>query len=216
MAEYHSNNPWQQWAPSPSQSQYPAPPQPSYPAPAGPPPGSSSQHGYTHPPPQGAPPGYQPPPSDYPQDEKASGGYVPHPQGSAYPAAAASVPANMPVYDYGSVGDSPLCHGERASSSGSNGNGGLSLASFFGNNGPPPSWQRPPAPHMTFNQFPPMCLISNGKELTKGFPELPPPCQLAPHPFSTHDVNEDDWKRRVFTRSGPLRMLKCFAGSWQT
>jgi len=40
-----------------------------------------------------------------------------------------------------------------------------------------------------------MCLISNGKELSKGFPELPPPCQLSPHPFASHDVTEEDWKR---------------------
>jgi len=40
-----------------------------------------------------------------------------------------------------------------------------------------------------------MCLISNGKELSKGFPELPPPCEHNQHPFSTHDVNEEDWKR---------------------
>ena len=226
MAEYPSNNPYKQWAAAPSQSQYPAAPQSSYPPPEGPPPGSSTQQGYTQLPPQGAPPGYQPSPSDYPQDKKASGEYVPHQQGSPY-TAAASAPGNIPVYDYGPVGDSPMPHGERASSSGPNGNGGLSLASFFGDKGPPPSWQRPPAPHMTYNQFPPMCLISNGKELTKGFPELPPPCQLAPHPFSTHDVNEDDWKRRVCKRSGPLRMLnasqilgryeeRCFPDPWTT
>lgn len=40
-----------------------------------------------------------------------------------------------------------------------------------------------------------MCLISNDKDLSKGFPELPPPCQAHPHPFSTHDITEEDWKR---------------------
>jgi hypothetical protein len=40
-----------------------------------------------------------------------------------------------------------------------------------------------------------MCLISNGKDLSNGFPDLPPPCQMNPHPFATHDVTEEDWKR---------------------
>ncbi|KAL4062904.1 hypothetical protein V8B97DRAFT_1640230 [Scleroderma yunnanense] len=181
MAGYPSNNPYQKWASPPSQSQYPTPPQPSYAAPAGPPPGSSGQYGYTQQFPQGTPQGYQPPSGGYPQDEKASGGHVPY-------------QPNSPDPSEHERGPSP--HGEHASSAGpKNGNSGLSLASFFGNKGPPPSWQRPPAPHVAYNQFPPMCLISNGKDLAKGFPELPPPCQLAPHPFSTHDVNEEDWKR---------------------
>lgn len=188
MAEYPSNNPYQKWAPPPSQSQYPTPPQPPYPAPTGPPPNSSGQHGYAPVIVQGVPPEYQPPSGGYPQDEKSSGGHVPH---APYPGAA-SAPENISVYDRS---DGPSSHGERASSPGPNKNDGMSLASFFGNKGPPPSWQRPPAPHMAYNQFPPMYLISNGKELTKGFPELPPPCQLAPHPFATHDVNEEDWKR---------------------
>lgn len=40
-----------------------------------------------------------------------------------------------------------------------------------------------------------MCLISNQADLSKGFPELPPPCQLCVHPFATHDILEEDWKR---------------------
>ncbi|OJA12437.1 hypothetical protein AZE42_08204 [Rhizopogon vesiculosus] len=72
---------------------------------------------------------------------------------------------------------------------------GLSLASFFGNTGPPPMWQRQPAVHLPYSQFPPMCLISNSKDLSKGFPEVPPPCQVQPHPFATHDIAEEDWKR---------------------
>ncbi|KAG2348066.1 hypothetical protein BDR05DRAFT_926913 [Suillus weaverae] len=72
---------------------------------------------------------------------------------------------------------------------------GLSLASFFGNTGPPPMWHRQPPQHLPRNQFPPMCLISNGTDLSKGFPELPPPCQLCVHPFAAHDIMEEDWKR---------------------
>lgn len=58
-------------------------------------------------------------------------------------------------------------------------------------------WQRHPAANLPYDQFPPMCLISNGKDLGKGFPEVPPPCQVRPHPFSTHDITEEDWKRCV-------------------
>ncbi|KAG1722565.1 hypothetical protein EDB19DRAFT_1767292 [Suillus lakei] len=72
---------------------------------------------------------------------------------------------------------------------------GLSLASFFGSTGPPPMWQRQPPQHLPHDQFPPMCLISNGPDLSKGFPDVPPPCQLCAHPFATHDIMEDDWKR---------------------
>lgn len=56
-------------------------------------------------------------------------------------------------------------------------------------------WQRQPPQHLPHDQFPPMCLISNGTDLSKGFPEVPPPCQLCVHPFATHDVLEEDWKR---------------------
>jgi hypothetical protein len=51
-----------------------------------------------------------------------------------------------------------------------------------------------------------MCLISNGKDLSKGFPELPPPSQLSPHPFSAHDITEEDWKRFLadIKKSGSL------------
>ncbi|KAI6039886.1 hypothetical protein EDC04DRAFT_1621197 [Pisolithus marmoratus] len=129
-----------------------------------------------YPAPPGPPPGYLQPPSDYPPQ-----GYSPYPQ--EIPHSAAYNPATLPPTH---LDRTPSPNGKEV---------GLSLASFFGNQGPPSSWQRPPPSNMPYNQFPPMCLISNGKELTKGFPELPPPCQLAPHPFATHDVTEEDWKR---------------------
>ncbi|KAG8212979.1 hypothetical protein J3R82DRAFT_11362 [Butyriboletus roseoflavus] len=78
---------------------------------------------------------------------------------------------------------------------GNNGGIMMSISSFFGKKGPPPMWQRQPPPQLPYDGFPPMCLISNCKTLSKGFPELPPPCQLNPHPFVTHDVAEEDWKR---------------------
>jgi hypothetical protein len=40
-----------------------------------------------------------------------------------------------------------------------------------------------------------MYLTSKGKHLDKGFPLMPPPTPVTPHPFATHDVNEDDWHR---------------------
>lgn len=71
----------------------------------------------------------------------------------------------------------------------------VSLGSFFGPKGNPESWNRLPPPQLPYTAFPPMRLLSNGNELSKGFPELPPPCALNPHPFATHDVTEADWKR---------------------
>lgn len=56
-------------------------------------------------------------------------------------------------------------------------------------------WNRQPPQDFVHTQFPPMCLISNNKDLSKGFPEVPPPCQLCTHPFATHDIMEEDWKR---------------------
>ena len=34
-----------------------------------------------------------------------------------------------------------------------------------------------------------------GTTLEKGFMVIPPPTETQPHPFVTHDVTEDDWKR---------------------
>jgi len=56
-------------------------------------------------------------------------------------------------------------------------------------------WQRQPPQHLRYDQFPPLCLISNQTDLSKGFPEVAPPCQLCVHPFVTHDISEEDWKR---------------------
>lgn len=130
----------------------------------------------SYPAPPGPPPEYLKLPDGYPPQ-----GYAPYPQGTSQSAAYNPSPL-------------PPTHLDRAPSPNGMG-GGLSLASFFGNQGPPSSWQRPAPANFPYNQFPPMCLISNGKDLAKGFPELPPPCQLAPHPFATHDVTEEDWKR---------------------
>jgi hypothetical protein len=40
-----------------------------------------------------------------------------------------------------------------------------------------------------------MYLIANGKHLDDGFPVVPPPSPVQPHPFSSRDVREVDWIR---------------------
>ncbi|KAI6023573.1 hypothetical protein BKA83DRAFT_4600590 [Pisolithus microcarpus] len=57
-----------------------------------------------------------------------------------------------------------------------NGKGGwLSLASFFRNQRPLFLWQHLAPSNFPYNQFPLIHLISNGKDLVKGFLKLPPP-----------------------------------------
>ena len=58
-----------------------------------------------------------------------------------------------------------------------------------------PSFARPPAQNLCYNNFPPTYLIANGKKLDSGFPMEPPPSPVHPHPFTSHDVNEADWTR---------------------
>ena len=61
-------------------------------------------------------------------------------------------------------------------------------------NPPPPSFARAPAP-APYGMFPAMVLIGKGSTLDRGFPYLSPDSPLVPHPFVTHDVNEQDWRR---------------------
>ncbi len=61
-------------------------------------------------------------------------------------------------------------------------------------NPPPPSFGRAPAP-APYSMFPAMVLIGKGNTLDRGFPYIPPDSPLVPHPFVTHDVNEQDWRR---------------------
>ncbi|KAF9223371.1 hypothetical protein BS17DRAFT_135705 [Gyrodon lividus] len=146
----------------------------------GPPEGSYDQKG-----PNGSSP-YQQPPHGVPYDQSRSNppGYSPY---QTVPSGSTSQPY------YSQTPGAGLSPQDRAPTP--SGGGSMSLNSFFGDKGSPPMWQRQPPPGLPYNQFPPMCLISNGKDLSKGFPELPPPCQLNPHPFSTHDIVEEDWKR---------------------
>ncbi|KAH0833336.1 hypothetical protein J3R83DRAFT_12404 [Lanmaoa asiatica] len=151
-------------------------PQSDYPAPAQPP-NPEQSASYAPPPPQEYYPPQGPPP-DY--------GYV------------QSHPGDRSTYDHKGPSHetvlSPPPDAGPSSSSSQEGGIMMSLGSFFGNKGPPPMWQRQAPSQLPYNAFPPMCLISNDKDLSKGFPELPPPCQLNSHPFATHDVTEEDWK----------------------
>jgi hypothetical protein len=58
-----------------------------------------------------------------------------------------------------------------------------------------PSFSRQPSSSVPYPPFPLMCLTAKGKHLDKGFPVVPPSTTITPHPFATHDVNEDDWHR---------------------
>jgi hypothetical protein len=59
----------------------------------------------------------------------------------------------------------------------------------------PPSFSRPLPQNLYYNTFPPTYLIANGKHLDDGFPVVPPPSPVQPHPFSSRDVREVDWIR---------------------
>lgn len=65
----------------------------------------------------------------------------------------------------------------------------------------PPSFSRLPPHDLAYGPFQPMFLVASGRYLNKGFPSVPPPSNLRPHPFIIHDVNEGDWTRWVFRRS---------------
>ncbi|EKM56389.1 uncharacterized protein PHACADRAFT_253474 [Phanerochaete carnosa HHB-10118-sp] len=58
---------------------------------------------------------------------------------------------------------------------------------------PPPSFSRSPQPQFPYSPFPPLVAVSVDKSLDHGFPLVPPPSHLQPHPFMAHDINEDDW-----------------------
>lgn len=59
----------------------------------------------------------------------------------------------------------------------------------------PSSLHRPAPPSPTYTSFPPTYLTANGKHLDEGFPMMLPPPLMQPHPFTSHDVNEAEWKQ---------------------
>ncbi|KAG1738388.1 uncharacterized protein EDB91DRAFT_457841 [Suillus paluster] len=217
-----SNNPYTNWVqpPDPAAQQQ----QNQYQAPLGPPPAYTQESPYTprdayqgHIPqsqvsqPQTyqaplvsgslLPSGHQAPSAGY--NDQKGGEYLSHQQGapgarSPYDQNRAG-PSGYPLYQLNNslspYSQNPGAVPQDRAPSPSGGAEGLSLASFFGNTGTPPMWERRPPQHLPYSQFPPMCLISKDKDLSKGFPELPPPCQAHPHPFATHDITEEDWIR---------------------
>lgn len=62
-------------------------------------------------------------------------------------------------------------------------------------NPPPPPFLRPAPRHLSYPSFEPTYLIGPSERLDKGFASEIPPSRIHPHPFSTHDVREEDWMR---------------------
>ena len=63
-------------------------------------------------------------------------------------------------------------------------------------NPPPPSFERPRAANVPYTPFEPTSLLGISTDLTRSFPRMAPPCaNAAEHPFTTHDVTEQDWSR---------------------
>ncbi|KAI0703234.1 hypothetical protein C8Q76DRAFT_632006 [Earliella scabrosa] len=62
-------------------------------------------------------------------------------------------------------------------------------------NPPPPSFRRVPPADTARTPFPIMVLVSEGSTIDKGFMYVAPDSTLSPHPFTTRDVNEHDWRQ---------------------
>ncbi|PCH44676.1 hypothetical protein WOLCODRAFT_165316 [Wolfiporia cocos MD-104 SS10] len=62
---------------------------------------------------------------------------------------------------------------------------------------PPPGFLRRLPRNLPYTPFRPAVLIGRGTKLSSGFPPLAPQCATVPHPFSTHGVVEEDWRRFV-------------------
>lgn len=77
---------------------------------------------------------------------------------------------------------------------------------------PPPSFLRSSRLDMSYEPFEPTSLRSVSEDLTQGFPQLPPQSRDVPHPFSTHDVSEEDWRRFVLdVRSASMLLQAAMA-----
>lgn len=62
-------------------------------------------------------------------------------------------------------------------------------------NPPPPSFLRPPPNSLHYPSFEPTWLEGPSERLDKGFASEIPPSNTRPHPFATHDIQEEDWMR---------------------
>ncbi|KAH9477963.1 hypothetical protein JR316_0010196 [Psilocybe cubensis] len=70
---------------------------------------------------------------------------------------------------------------------------GTLTTSLFSDTELPTAFSRVPPAHISYESFKPLFLAANGKTLEKGFPPVPPPSVIHPHPFTYHDVTESDW-----------------------
>jgi len=57
----------------------------------------------------------------------------------------------------------------------------------------PPSFLRSPPRDLPYTSFPPIALYTTENSLGKGFPRIAPETIVNPHPFTTHDIREEDW-----------------------
>lgn len=101
-------------------------------------------------------------------------------------------PPYLPPTDVGSssrLGARP----PQAGSYGAGGSYGASSDSVL--NSQPPSFSRAPSSTVPYTPFPSCALLSVTNELSSGFPPMPPPALVQPHPFASHDIKEEDWTR---------------------
>ncbi|KIM75584.1 hypothetical protein PILCRDRAFT_827138, partial [Piloderma croceum F 1598] len=70
---------------------------------------------------------------------------------------------------------------------------------------------RPSVQNTYSNRSPSTYLISYSTSLSDGFPVVPPPSMMQPHPFTSHDVGEGDWSRFL----GELKQNATLSGGEQ-
>ncbi|KAF8899813.1 hypothetical protein CPB84DRAFT_1780049 [Gymnopilus junonius] len=68
-----------------------------------------------------------------------------------------------------------------------------SSSSFYDPGSIPLPFSRVPPTELSYRPFKPIFLVARSKMLDKGFPPAPPPSDVQPHPFMSHDVSEGDW-----------------------
>ncbi|KAI0371412.1 hypothetical protein BV20DRAFT_203943 [Pilatotrama ljubarskyi] len=80
---------------------------------------------------------------------------------------------------------------------------------------PPPSFLRTPPHGVSYGSFEPLQIPALGQNLEDGFITTLPASLTQPHPFSTHDVMEEDWMRFLgdLKRAGSLLILKDMTSS---
>ncbi|KAI0702010.1 hypothetical protein BC835DRAFT_150457 [Cytidiella melzeri] len=200
--------------------------QPAYVPPSGPPPAYRPGDASAYAPPQAANseptslPGYQPPSgvqaSSYPLSEQEQKSWV-----SDSKNAVPQPPRDAPSYPSPSSSSSlqaPPSGTANPSSSSSTGFRSRFLVGSSSSNelfNPPPACFTRPPPHnpLMSSPFPPCSLLSIDSRLDNGFPTIPPPSSLQPHPFIIHDVTEEDWTRLLSDVKNAGRSLSSSSSS---